>query len=74
MGIGGIAPPFLAWALDGGLWSASRSSLFTPGERTVSTHWVGWVRSRVSPNAVERENSLAPAGNRNPAVQSHKYM
>jgi hypothetical protein len=32
-GSGGIAPPFLTRALDGGEWSASRPCHFTPGER-----------------------------------------
>jgi hypothetical protein len=27
---GCIAPPFLTWELDGGEWSASRTSRFTP--------------------------------------------
>jgi hypothetical protein len=40
----GIAPPFLTMALDGGGWSASRSSHFTPRERAPSVHWLeGWV-------------------------------
>jgi hypothetical protein len=30
MGNGGIAPSILIWALDGAMWSASRSGLFTP--------------------------------------------
>jgi hypothetical protein len=35
---------FLASALDGGEWSASRASDFTPGRRASSTHWIGgWV-------------------------------
>jgi hypothetical protein len=36
LGSGGIAPPFLTSALDGGEWSASRADRFTPGkERSV---------------------------------------
>jgi hypothetical protein len=35
-GSGGIAPPFLTWALDGREWSVSRPCHFTPG-----THWIG---------------------------------
>jgi hypothetical protein len=35
---------FLTSALDGGEWSASRPGRFTPGERALSTHWIGgWV-------------------------------
>jgi hypothetical protein len=41
-GSGGIAPPLLTSALDGGEKLASRPSLFTPG-----THWIrGWVSPR----------------------------
>jgi hypothetical protein len=33
--------------LDGGEWSASRPSLFTPRERALGTHWIGgWVGPR----------------------------
>jgi hypothetical protein len=43
-GSGGIAPPFLTSALDGGEWSASRPYRFTPGERAPGTHWIGgWL-------------------------------
>jgi hypothetical protein len=43
-GSGGVAPPFLTSALDGGEWSASRLSDFTR-----HTHWVrGWVGPRAS--------------------------
>jgi hypothetical protein len=35
---------FLASALTGGEWSASRPGRFTPGERAPGTHWIGgWV-------------------------------
>jgi hypothetical protein len=37
-GSGGIAPPFLTSALDGGGWSASRPCRFTPEERVPSIH------------------------------------
>jgi len=37
----------LTSALDGGEWSASRPSRFTPRERAPSTHWIGgWVGPR----------------------------
>jgi hypothetical protein len=37
----------LTSALDGGEWSASRSSGFTPRERVSDTHWIGgWVGPR----------------------------
>jgi len=40
---------FLTLALDGGEWSASCSSFYTPILRVPSTHWIwGWVGPRVS--------------------------
>jgi hypothetical protein len=35
---GGIAPPLLTPALDGGEWSDSHPGHFTPGETAPSTH------------------------------------
>jgi hypothetical protein len=43
-GSGGIAPPFLISALDGGEWSASRPYHFTSGEIAPGTHWIGLVK------------------------------
>jgi hypothetical protein len=37
LGSGGIAPPFLALALDGGEWSASHLCHFTPRRRGPGT-------------------------------------
>jgi len=35
---------FLTSTLDGGEWSASRTSRFTPRETAPGTHWIrGWV-------------------------------
>jgi hypothetical protein len=54
-GTGGIAPPFLISALDGGECSASHPGRFTPGERAPGTHWIGgWVGLRVDLDAVEK--------------------
>jgi hypothetical protein len=54
MGSGGIAPPFLTSALDGGEWSASRLGHFIPGERAPGTHCIGgWVGPRAGLYAVE---------------------
>jgi hypothetical protein len=51
---GGIAPPFLTSALDGGEWSASRPGSFTTGERSPDTHWIGgWVDPRDGLDAVK---------------------
>jgi hypothetical protein len=53
-GSGGIAPTFLTSALDEGVWSASRSYRFTPGERLPGTHWTGgWVGPRTCLDAME---------------------
>jgi hypothetical protein len=57
-GSGGIAPPFLASALDGGGWSASCPGLFTSGERAPGTHWIGlWVGLRAGLDVVEKLRS-----------------
>jgi hypothetical protein len=59
-GSGGIAPPFLTSALDGGEWSASRPGHFTPGEIATDTHWIGgWVDRRVGLDAVENRKILS---------------
>jgi hypothetical protein len=45
-GSGGIAPPFLASALDGGEWSALRLDRFIPGKRAppvLNVQWAGWA-------------------------------
>jgi hypothetical protein len=45
-------PLFFILALDGGEWSASHPSRFTPGR--ICTHWTGdWVGLRTSLDAVE---------------------
>jgi hypothetical protein len=38
---GGIAPPILTSAVDGGEWPASRPDRFTSRERAPGTHWIG---------------------------------
>jgi hypothetical protein len=70
-GSGGIVPQFLTSALDGGEWSASRPNCFTPEKRAPGNHWTGnWASLRAGLNAVEKKNSLTPAGNRAQAVQA----
>jgi hypothetical protein len=44
---------FLTSALGGGEWSASRPGRFTPGERALRTHWIGWLGSRAGLDDVE---------------------
>jgi hypothetical protein len=43
---------FLTSALDGGEWSASRPSRFSPRERASGTHYIGWVDLRAGLDAV----------------------
>jgi hypothetical protein len=60
-GSGGIAPPFLTSALDGGEWSASRPYRIIPRERAPGTHWVGgWVGPRAGLDAVEEKHFALP--------------
>jgi hypothetical protein len=59
MGSGGIAPPFLTSALDGGEWSASRPCRFNSGEEALVNHWIGgWVGPRAGLDAVEKRKIL----------------
>jgi hypothetical protein len=47
--------------IDGGEWSASRASLFTPKERAPGTHWIGgWVGPRAGLDAVVKRNISRP--------------
>jgi hypothetical protein len=56
---GGIAPPFLTWALDGSVLSASYPIRFTPGERARSSRWIGgWVGPRAGLDPVEKRKIL----------------
>jgi hypothetical protein len=44
--------------LDGGEWSVSHTGRFTPGVRTVGTHWTGgWVGPRAGLDDVAKEKS-----------------
>jgi hypothetical protein len=50
---------FLTSAIVGGKWSASRPGIFTPGERTPGTHWIGrWVGPRADLDDVDRRKLL----------------
>jgi hypothetical protein len=73
MGVAVQFDAFLNSALDGGEWSASRPSRFTPGERTPDTHCTGYsVGPRAGLEAVAKKKipTTAPAGNRPQVVQS----
>jgi hypothetical protein len=54
-----MSPNFLASALDGGEWSASRPCRFISGERSPGTHWIGgWVNRIVGLDAAEKRKIL----------------
>jgi hypothetical protein len=62
-----MVPPFLASALDGGEWSASRPGSFIPEERVPSTHWIkGWVGPIAGLDAVEKRTVSLPCQKSNP--------
>jgi hypothetical protein len=67
VGSGGIAPPFLTTGLDGGEWSASRPSHFTPAE-TAPGRKLGGPQSQSG--RYEEEKNPVPARNQTPAVHS----
>jgi hypothetical protein len=68
MGSGGIAPPFLSSALDGGEWSASRPGRFALGERALGTHWIGgWVGPRAGVAVDKRKMSCRGSNPGGPA-------
>jgi hypothetical protein len=54
---------FLTSVPDGGEWSASRPSRFTPGERAPNTHWIGdWVDPRAGLDNMEKRKFLTLLG------------
>jgi hypothetical protein len=62
-GSGGIAPPFLTSALDGGEWSASRPGTFTSEKGIPVTHRIrGWVCPRTGLEAMEKRKILPLPG------------
>jgi hypothetical protein len=65
-GNGGIAPPFLTLALNGGEWSASRF-YFTPEETAPGTHYIqGWVGPRAGLDVMEKRKISCPYQELNP--------
>jgi hypothetical protein len=51
----------LTSALDGGEWSASHPSRFTPRESAPGTHWIGgWVGPRAILDAVVKRKIPSP--------------
>jgi hypothetical protein len=52
----------LTLALEGGEWSASHASRFTPRERAPGTHWIGgWVGPRAVLDAVVKRKIPSPS-------------
>jgi hypothetical protein len=75
-GNGGLAPPFMTLALDGGEWSAACLCCFMPRERCPSTHRIGnWVDPRAILDTKE-EKYLESAGNQTLAIEpvAHHYI
>jgi hypothetical protein len=62
LGSGGIAPPFLTSALDGGDWSASRPGRFTPGTQCL---W-GCLGPTSGLETLEKRNISCPCLELNP--------
>jgi len=57
----------LTSALDGGVWSASRSGSFAPRGRAPGTHWIGgWVGPRTVLDAVVKRKIPSPRRQSNP--------
>jgi hypothetical protein len=60
-GSGDLAPPFLTSILDGGEWSASRPSRFSPREGNFDIYWIGdWLDYRAVLNDEEYKKNLFP--------------
>jgi hypothetical protein len=61
---------FLTSVLDGGEWSASRPSRFTPRERVPGNHWIGgWLGPRGGLDAMVKKFPI-PAGTPDHPVRS----
>jgi hypothetical protein len=71
---GGIAPPFLTTALDGGEWSASRPGRFTPGEVGPGTSWIGgWVGHKAGLDAMKRKSCTPRESNPGRLARARRY-
>jgi hypothetical protein len=54
---------FLASALSGGEWSASRPCRFTPRERALCIHWInGWVDPKFGLDDMDKKKILPQTG------------
>jgi len=61
----------LTSAIDGGEWTASRSSRFTTRERAPGTHWIrGWVGPRACLDAVVKRKIPSPCRDSNSRASS----
>jgi hypothetical protein len=69
LGSGGVAPPFLASALDGAESSASHPGRCTPEERAPDTHWrLGGPQSRSGHCGVEKNLLPLPGIEPRPSI------
>jgi hypothetical protein len=60
----------LTSAIDGGRWSASRPSYFTPWEEIPNTQWIGsWVGFRFGLDAVHKRKIAYHAANQTAILQ-----
>jgi hypothetical protein len=60
---------FSTLALDGGEWSASRSSRFNPGKEPPNSHWIGgWVGPKAGLDAVVKRKIFRPCRDSNPPI------
>jgi hypothetical protein len=67
---GGIAPPFLTSALDGGEWSASRPLRVALRDIAPVVRCIGdWIGPRARLDAVGTGKNCCSAGNQIPVVQ-----
>jgi hypothetical protein len=73
-GSDGIAPPFLTPTPDGGEWSASRPSRFTPEERAAGTHWIrDWVGFLKNKIKIKKE-IIRNINTKNTIINKHSSM
>jgi hypothetical protein len=66
---------FITSVLDGGQWSASCPSHFTPGEGASNTHLIGsWIGPRASVYMVVKRKITAPYSESNPGCPAHSSV
>jgi len=62
-------------ALNGGGWSTSHPSRFTPGERAPSTHLIGgWVGPRTDLDAIAKREDPSPYSESSPGCPARSLV